>query len=165
MAHGVEPLLPLDIVEATFLVPIVTQKLDTTQLIVAQTRQLAKQDEDLQQIHEYILHSCFTSIAHFEQQVTHALHNYNFSPGLLILVLNKKIEALSNTKCRPGLYPSSTPATHHSLTIQIIYPPSMLLTYNSCSQTTIQSGHSPSTCYSHPPLVTICHFNHFSITN
>ena len=46
MTHGVEPLLPLDIIKATFLVPEITTKLDTASLIASQAHQLAKREED-----------------------------------------------------------------------------------------------------------------------
>jgi hypothetical protein len=44
------------------------------------------------------------SIADFEQRFTHAICNYNFQPGALVLVLNKKIEAASNAKCKPRYF-------------------------------------------------------------
>ena len=42
MAHGVEPLLPFDISEATFMSPEVSRRLETHELIAIRARQLAK---------------------------------------------------------------------------------------------------------------------------
>ncbi|KAJ8579436.1 hypothetical protein M405DRAFT_754522, partial [Rhizopogon salebrosus TDB-379] len=57
MAHGVEPLLPLDITEATFLLPDFSSILTTDKLISLRACQLAKRDDDLALIHERILTS------------------------------------------------------------------------------------------------------------
>ena len=104
MAHGVEPLLPLDITEATFMLPPITAKLSTTDLIGLRARQLAKRDEDLVKIHDNVVKSRFSSIAKFEKHFKNTIHDYNFQPGDLVLVLNKKIEPESNAKCRPRYF-------------------------------------------------------------
>ena len=104
MTHGIEPLLPLDIIEATFLVPEITTKLDTASLIASRARQLAKREEDLQQIHERVIRSRFASIADFERQVAHSIRDQDFKPGSLVLVLKKKIKAASNAKCHPRYF-------------------------------------------------------------
>ena len=62
--------------------------------------QLAKRDEDLTSMHECLLKSHFTSIADFECHFTNTIHDFDFKPGSLVLVLNKKIEPASNTKCK-----------------------------------------------------------------
>ena len=104
MAHSVEPLLPLDITEATFMLPPITAKLSTTDLIGLRARQLAKRDEDLVKIHDNVVKSRFSSIAEFEKHFKNTIHDYNFQPGDLVLVLNKKIELKSNAKCRPRYF-------------------------------------------------------------
>ncbi|KAG6325939.1 hypothetical protein ID866_13150 [Astraeus odoratus] len=50
MAHSVEPLLPFDLTEATFLLPV-----STTELIAHRTCQVQKCPEDLMQIKEQVL--------------------------------------------------------------------------------------------------------------
>ena len=42
MAHGIEPLLPFNIIEATFLIPDISQRFNTLDLIAIRTQQLAK---------------------------------------------------------------------------------------------------------------------------
>ena len=104
MAHGVEPLLPFDITEATFMLPPITAKLSTSDLIGLRARQLAKRDEDLTKIHDNVVKSRFSSISEFEKQFKSSIHDYNFQPGDLVLVLNKKIEPESNAKCKPRYF-------------------------------------------------------------
>jgi hypothetical protein len=104
MGHGVEPLLPFDITEATFMLPPITAKLSTTDLIGLRARQLAKREDDLMKIHDNVVKSRFTSISEFEKQFKNTIHDYNFQPADLVLVLNKKIEAESNAKCKPRYF-------------------------------------------------------------
>jgi hypothetical protein len=104
MAHGVEPLLPLDITEATFLLPNINSILATDELIALRTRQLAKRDEDLARIHKRILASHYSSVKDFERHFANTISDRTFKPGDLVLVLNKKIEPLSNAKCKPRYF-------------------------------------------------------------
>lgn len=101
MAHRVEPLLPLDITEATFLFPTVTSPLTTVELLAAQTLQFSKRDDDLATIHTLALCSHFTSVADFEHRFAKTMHDHDFQPGALVLVLNKRIEFASRAKCKP----------------------------------------------------------------
>jgi hypothetical protein len=104
MAHGVEPILPLDITEATFLMPDLTAIISTDDLLTACARQLAKRDEDLARIHERILASRYSSIKDFERRFANTIKDRTFKPGDLVLVLNKKIEPSSNAKCKPRYF-------------------------------------------------------------
>ncbi|KAJ8580868.1 hypothetical protein M405DRAFT_752695 [Rhizopogon salebrosus TDB-379] len=104
MAHGVEPILPLDILESTFMFPDVSAPLSTSELIAARTRQLAKRDEDLALAHDHLLKSRFASVKDFERRFANTIHDYDFKPGTLVLVLNKKLEAASNAKCKPRYF-------------------------------------------------------------
>lgn len=51
MAHGVDPLLPFDITEATFLAPPLDSPLSHEELVAIRARQLQKRDSDLKLIH------------------------------------------------------------------------------------------------------------------
>jgi len=92
MAHGVEPLFLLNIIKATFLLPEITSKLDTTSLIATRAHQLAKWDMNLQQVHKHVVCSCFMSIADLEHHIAHSICDQKYPPSLLVLILNKKIE-------------------------------------------------------------------------
>ena len=104
MAHSTEPLLPFDITEATSMAPEIYHRLETHDLIALRASQLAKCEEDLASMHERLLKSRFTSIADFERRFANSIHNFNFKPGSLVLVLNKKIEPASNAKCKPRYF-------------------------------------------------------------
>jgi len=104
MAHGIEPLLPFDVTEATFMLPDISAISSTEELIAMRARQLAKQDEDLATIHQLILTTCYASVREFKKCFANTIHDYDFSPGALILVLNKKVEPASNAKCKPHYF-------------------------------------------------------------
>ncbi|KII92435.1 hypothetical protein PLICRDRAFT_103138 [Plicaturopsis crispa FD-325 SS-3] len=64
-----------------------------------------KRDDDLAAVHEKILRSRLVSAAAFERRHAHIVHDYDFQPGALVLVLNKRLAPPgSNTKCRPRYF-------------------------------------------------------------
>ena len=67
MAHGMEPTLPFDLMQATFLVLDLTTPLLTENLLATCTCQLQKQSADLAAIHDRILASHYTSVRQFEK--------------------------------------------------------------------------------------------------
>ena len=73
MAHGVEPLLPFDLVEATFLVPIETPAMLMMELIAHRACQLQKHAEDLARIHDRVLQAHYTSAKHFVERFRHTV--------------------------------------------------------------------------------------------
>ncbi|KIJ08137.1 hypothetical protein PAXINDRAFT_89329 [Paxillus involutus ATCC 200175] len=91
MAHGVEPLFPFDLAQATFLVPPPeSDSLNTTALITFRARQLQKRHEDIDSIQEKVLKSRFQSIKQFKQTFKNHIKDYNFAPESLVLELNRK---------------------------------------------------------------------------
>ena len=101
MVHGVEPLFPFDLSEATFLVPVPdTDNITTPILIAWRARQLQKRQEDIDTICEQVLLSQFASLRHFEQQFKSWIRQQDFSPGDLVLVRNSWIEKELNRKTK-----------------------------------------------------------------
>lgn len=100
MMHGVELLLPFNIIKAMFLLSDITFHFFSTDLLAICGRQLTKQDEDLAEAHAKLLKSCFTSVCNCESHFANTIHNYDFKQGDLIIVLNKKVEPASNAKCK-----------------------------------------------------------------
>jgi len=88
MAHSVEPTLPFDITQATFLIPDLTHPLSMEDLIATHTCQLQKCPTDLAAIHNHIHTSCLASVRQFEKQYATTIRDYDFTPGLLVLVRN-----------------------------------------------------------------------------
>ena len=102
MAHGMEPLFPFDLVEATFLVPpLDADSSSTSDLIAWHVCQLQKCQEDLDTIRDRVLKACFTSIKHFEAMFKSRIKDFDFCPGSLILVCNSKVEKELNRKTKP----------------------------------------------------------------
>jgi hypothetical protein len=101
MVHGVEPVLPFDLAEATFLVPKLERPLTDTELIAVRARQLEKRDGDLAAIHDRVLRARYSSIAQFEKDHAHTIRNYDFTPGSLVLVRNTRVENDLSRKSKP----------------------------------------------------------------
>jgi hypothetical protein len=85
IAHGIELLLPFDLAEATYMVPL-QSAMSTTELIVLQARQLQKRPEDLDAIWDRVIKACFMSIWQFEKKYANMIRAYQFNPGDLVLV-------------------------------------------------------------------------------
>lgn len=67
MVHGIEPLFPFDIAEATFLLPPPdADHLSPSGLTAWHACQLQKRQEDLESIRKRVLKACFKSVKHFE---------------------------------------------------------------------------------------------------
>ena len=91
MAHGVEPILPFDLVQATFLVPDLIKPLSTTELLATRARQLQKRQADLASIRDRISASRHASARQFEKHYANTIHDYDFTPGALVLVRNSSL--------------------------------------------------------------------------
>ena len=103
-AHGVEPLLPLDISEATYLFPDVSKRLSTEELLAIRARQLERRDEDLALIHERVVKARLSGIVEFMKKHKNTIVDYDFKEGELVLVLNKKIEKAVGRKGKPRYF-------------------------------------------------------------
>ena len=102
MVHGVEPLFPFDISEATFLVPPPdTEPLSSAGLIAWRARQLQKRQDDLESIRERVLKARFESIKHFEAAFKNRIRDFDFRHGSLVLVQNTRVEKELNRKTKP----------------------------------------------------------------
>ena len=91
MVHSVEPVLPFDLIQATFLIPNLIQPLSTEDLLAVCTHQLQKYLDNLASIHDQILASHHASIHQFEKQYANTICNLDFTPGSLILVHNTNL--------------------------------------------------------------------------
>jgi len=91
MAHGVEPILLFDIIQAIFLVPNLTQPLSTENLLAICTCQLQKCPTNLATIHDCITASCYTSVYQFEKHFKNTICDFDFTPGSLVLVCNSSL--------------------------------------------------------------------------
>ena len=92
IVYSIEPILPFDLVEATFLIPKLDKPLSYVDLISTCTRQLEKWASDLAMIKDHVLKAHYTSIAQFEKDNENIIKDYNFMLGSLVLVQNTRIE-------------------------------------------------------------------------
>ena len=72
MAQGIEP---VNITLSTFLVPNLTNKLSTVDLIATRARQLQRREDNLAAIHSNFLKSRFESVCQFERQFENTIHD------------------------------------------------------------------------------------------
>jgi hypothetical protein len=98
--HEVEPLLPFDLAEATYMV-LPQSAMSTTKLIAFQACQLQKQPEDLDTIQDRVIKARFTSIHQFKKKYANTICAYQFAPGDLVLVCNSHIKVSLDRKTKP----------------------------------------------------------------
>ena len=104
MAYGVHPLLPLDIVDSTFLAPTQDFGISTRKLIAIRARQLQKCPKDIQQMQEAITATRWKNLKRFEEQHRRRIVNFDHQPGALVLVRNSQVEDALNRKTLPRYY-------------------------------------------------------------
>jgi hypothetical protein len=101
IATGTHPLIPLDIVEATYLNPPPDSVLSATDLIARRARALQKRPEDLERIHSRVYAARRKAALRFEKAHSRTIRNFNFQRGDLVLMRNTAIEKSLNRKMRP----------------------------------------------------------------
>jgi hypothetical protein len=101
MAHGLEPVMPFDISEAMYLFPHPTALLSTQELIVTRTKQLMKREEDIQRYQDQITCWRFHAAQDYEKKYAQNIHIYDFKPGWLVLICDKRLEKSLDKKILP----------------------------------------------------------------
>ena len=99
-ATGTHPILPLDIAEATYLVPPPTSALSTTDLIAARAIALQKRKSHLSALHSKVMAARVQAAVQFERNHSATIRDFNFTRGDLVLVRNTAIEKALNRKMR-----------------------------------------------------------------
>ncbi|KNZ76555.1 hypothetical protein J132_09637 [Termitomyces sp. J132] len=97
---GTHPLLPADIVEATYLQPPPNSLLSTTDLIAHRAIDLQRRQEDLNRLHSQVLSACRLAAICFEKDHAATICDYNFKTGDLVLMRNMRIEVTHNKKMK-----------------------------------------------------------------
>ena len=101
LAHGIEPLHPFDLVEATYLTEPFGEPLSTAQLLEIRAIQLLKRPGDLERAKELVLKARFESAKAFENAYKNSIKGYRFEPGDLVLARNTRINLELNRKSKP----------------------------------------------------------------
>ena len=101
MAHGVEPLLPFDLAEATFMLELTDAPMTTAELLATRARALMRRKQDLDMVHERIVAARMKSAEEFMERTKHTMRNIAHEPGDLVLVRNSRVHADLNRKTKP----------------------------------------------------------------
>lgn len=101
LLHGVHPVLPFDLLEATAMVDGFHSGMSTTELLALRIRQLEKRQEDLDKAAELLAQTRIKSKERFEKKFTRRLFTENHEEGTLVLVRNTSIEKSMNRKSKP----------------------------------------------------------------
>ena len=95
LLHGVHPVLPFDLTEASFMITY-QAGLSTAELLAARIRQLAKKPEDLEQAAQTLKQNRIRSKEQFERRFFSRLCKDHYEPGTLVLVRNVAVEKEMN---------------------------------------------------------------------
>jgi hypothetical protein len=98
---GTHPLLPLDIIEANYLLPAPELMLSTMGLIARRAIALQKRQEDLRNLHSRIHEARNKATICFEREHLATIRDFDFKQGDLVLICNTAIEKALNRKMRP----------------------------------------------------------------
>ncbi len=101
LLHATDPLLPLDLAEATFLVEEFRAGMSPEDLLVLRARQLEKHPDDVARAAETLRKARFTSKEQFEQRFIKRLSRSIYKPGELVLSRNTPIEMSHDRKHQP----------------------------------------------------------------
>ena len=101
LLHATDPMLPLDLAEATFLVEDFYSGLSTSDLLILRARQIAKHPDDIAKASETLRKARFASKNHFEHKFIKRLTRTTYQPGELVLVRNTAIEMSHDRKHKP----------------------------------------------------------------
>ena len=86
IAHGVEPLLPFDLVEVTYLAPKMDQLMKTEDLIAQQAKMLQKRPQDIKRVCDMVMRARGELVKQLEKTMVKKIHDFDFKPGMLVLV-------------------------------------------------------------------------------
>jgi hypothetical protein len=98
---GAHPLLPLDFLQATYLMPPPDSTLSTEDLIVRRAITLQKRSEDLAELYTKVFEARREAAIRFEKEHYATIKNYDFKRGDLVLQRNSQIEMSLNRKMQP----------------------------------------------------------------
>ena len=101
LAHGVEPLFPFDLFEATYLALALTNPISSTNLIAYCAIQLQKYTDDLAEAKQCLLKTQWESVHQFEEAHKNLIKDLNFSNGKLVLVRNSQWDRDIGSKTKP----------------------------------------------------------------
>ena len=101
LLHGVHPVLPIDLFEATFLVQGFKDGMPTEELLALRIRQLEKHPKDIEEAAKSLASSRMKSKEQFEKRYQKRITKKTFGPGDLVLIRNSEVEQELSRKVKP----------------------------------------------------------------
>ncbi|RXW16706.1 hypothetical protein EST38_g9147 [Candolleomyces aberdarensis] len=101
LAHGIEPLLPFNLAEGTFMAPPPQSVVSTEDLIAYRARMLQKRPEDLERARMTLHKARIAYAREFEDRFKSTIQNFDFQPGTLVLVRNSRLDSSIGYKTKP----------------------------------------------------------------
>jgi hypothetical protein len=95
---GTHPLLPFDIAEANYLLPLPDSVLSSTDLISRRAIALQKSCTHLAQLHDKVYNAHLVASRRFKKEHASTIRDYDFKLGDLVLIRNTAIEKALNQK-------------------------------------------------------------------
>jgi hypothetical protein len=95
---GAHPILPFDIGKATYLQPLPTSTMSTTNLISHHTIALQRCSADINTLYSKVFQAPLKAACRFEQQHFCTLKDFDFQNSSLVLMRNTQIEKFLNKK-------------------------------------------------------------------
>ena len=97
---GTHPILPIDIVEASYLLPPPNAPLSSMELIANRALTLQKRHDQVTKLHFKVYAAHIQAVIRFEQEHANIVKDFNFQPSDLVLAHNAAIERALNRKMR-----------------------------------------------------------------
>lgn len=104
LAHGIEPLLPFDLAEATYLAPPPDDKLSTEDLIAQRAIMLQKRPQELEVVKQKVHTARWAAVIAKEKEFLHQKLAIDFKPGSLVLVRNSIVDKDLGSKTKPWYF-------------------------------------------------------------
>ena len=101
LLYAVDPVLPFDLTESTFLVQGFKTGMSSEELLALRIQQLEKHQDDIDQAADMIRRSRLQSKENFEKHFQYRITNQVYKPGTLVLVRNSQIEKELSKKSKP----------------------------------------------------------------
>lgn len=101
LLHGVHPVLPLDLAEATFMVEGFREGMSSADLLALRIRQLERHPEDIARAAKKLREARLRSKAQFERRYHKKIRRKMYSRGDPVLIRNTMIEKELNRKTKP----------------------------------------------------------------
>nr|GAT47309.1 predicted protein [Mycena chlorophos] len=97
---GCHPILPFDIVEATWLVEYPGRIISTSELIGLRAKALAKHRRHIEEMRVRVSKEKLAAVERYERVHAKTIKDFKFGPGDLVLVRNTRIEKSLNKKAK-----------------------------------------------------------------